>query len=139
MEKFIFVVVVAIFGAYNMIGLTTVYWSRFAAGIEMLGYFDDGNYDPTEKQFSMTIKKLEHERRVPRWWVLCASFVLVIMTSGVLVPITEFSQVLSACLALLGGGLVTNIVLYVAEQVVADSLRKKRVNRYASKLADPQF
>lgn len=138
MEKFL-VVSISIFAMFFLTGITTRQWARFAAGIELLGYFDDVSYDPSEKQFSMVLKRLEHERRVPRWWVLCASFVLVIMTSGVLVPITEFSQVLSACLALLGGGLVTNIVLYVAEQVVADSLRKKRVIRYASKLADPQF
>ncbi len=130
---------VAVFGMYNFIGLMAVYWARFAAGIEMLGYFDDGSYDPSEKQFSMVLKKLEHKRRVPRWWVLGASISLVTMTSGVFVPITELSQVLSACLALLGIGFVINIVLYVAEQVVADSLRKKRVIRYANKLADPQF
>ena len=85
------------------------------------------------------IKKLEHERRVPRWWVLGASISLVTMTSGVFVPISELGQVLNASLALIVGSLVINIVLYIAEQVVVDSLRKKRVDRYASKLADPQF
>ena len=138
MEK-LFIVISTVFVLYNMIGLTTNYWSRFAAGVEVLGYFDDPDYDPSEKQFSAIIKKLEHERRVPRWWVLGASISLVTMTSGVFVPISELGQVLNASLALIVGSLVINIVLYIAEQVVVDSLRKKRVDRYASKLADPQF
>lgn len=138
MEKFA-IVAATVFIMYFLVGYITRQWSRFAAGIEILGYFDDGSYDPSEKQFSMTLKRLEHERRVQKGWVLGASFVLVIMTSGVLVTITELSQVLNACLALLGGGLVVNIVLYVAEQFVADALRKKRVNNYAIKLANPQY
>lgn len=138
MEK-LFIILVTVFGMYSMIGLTTAYWARFAAGIEMLGYFDDESYDPTEKHFSMTLKKLEHERRVPRWWVLGASISLVTMTTGVFVHVNELGQVLNASLALLVGGLIVNIALYIAEQIVVDSLRKKRVGRYASKLADPQF
>lgn len=138
MEK-MFIVLVTIFVLYNLVGLTTVYWSRFAAGIEMLGYFDDGSYDPSEKQFAMTMKKLEHERRVPRWWVLGASISLVTMTSGVLNPATEISQVFEACVVLIMISLVMTFGILVAEQLTTDSLRKKRVDRYASKLADPQF
>ena len=138
MEK-MFIILVTVFVLYNLVGLTTKYWSRFAAGVEMLGYFDDKTYDPTEKHFSMTLKKLEHERRVPRWWVLGASISLVTMTTGVFVQVNELGQVLNASLALLVGGLIVNIALYIAEQIVIDLLRKKRVDRYASKLADPQY
>ena len=138
MEK-LFIVIVAIFGMYNTIGLITVYWSRFAAGIEMLGYFDDGDYDPSEKQFLMEIKKLEHDRRVPRWWVLGASISLVVMTSGVFNPATEIGQVFEACVVLIMTSVVVTFGMLVAEQLTTDSLRKKRVIRYAIKLANPQF
>lgn len=138
MEKFA-IIIVSIFFMYFLVGYVTRQWSRFAAGIEILGYFDDTSYDPSEKQFAMTLKRLEHERRVSKGWVLEISIMLVIMTSGVFVSITELSQIYAACLSLISIGVFTNVVLYIAEQFVADALRKKRVNRYAIKLANPQY
>ena len=138
MEKFA-IISVSIFFMYFLVGFIARQWARFAAGIEILGYFDDGSYDPSEKQFSMTLKRLEHERRVSKGWVLEVSIMLVTMTSGVFVSITELSQVYAACLYVIGIGVFTNVVLYIAEQFVAYALRKKRIDRYASKLADPQY
>lgn len=138
MEKFI-IVIATVFVLYFVVGYITRLWARFAACIEMLGYFDDGSYDPSEKQFLMTIKKLEHERRVPRWWVFGASIVLVTMTSGVFVGVTELRQVFEACVVLLMVCSVAAFGMLVVEQLTTDSLRKKRVGRYASKLANPQF
>lgn len=138
MEKFA-IIAVSVFIMYFLVGYITRQWARFAAGIEILGYFDDGSYDPSEKQFSMTLKRLEHERRVSKGWVLEVSIMLVTMTSGVFISITELSQVYAACLSVIGIGVFTNVVLYIAEQFVADGLRKKRVNRYAIKLANPQY
>jgi hypothetical protein len=138
MEKFA-IVSVSIFVCFFLVGYIARRWARFAAGIEVLSYFDDGSYDPSEIQFHMSLKRLEHERRVSKGWVLGASIMLVTMTSGVFVPITELSQVYAACLSVIGIGVFVNIVLYVSEQFVADALRKKRVNNYASKLANPQY
>ena len=135
MEKFA-IVSVSIFALYFFIGAVTVRWSRFAAGVEVLNYFDDVSYDPSEKSFKITLKRLEHERRVAKGWVLGASLSLVIMTSGVLVPITELSQVIKVCVSLFGGATFVIVVLYVAEQILADVLRKRLVSRYQNKLAE---
>lgn len=135
MEKFI-IVSVSIFTLYFLVGYIARRWARFAAGIEVLSYFDDGSYDPSEIQFHMSLKRLEHERRVSKGWVLGASIVLVTMTSGVFVSITELSQVYAACLSLISIGIFTNVVLYIAEQFVADALRKRLVSRYQNKLAE---
>ena len=138
MEKFL-VVSISIFAMFFLTGITTRQWARFAAVIELLGYFDDVSYDPSEKQFSMVLKRLEHERRVPRWWVLGASISLVVMTSGVFNPATEIGQVFEACVVLIMTSGVVTFGMLVAEQLTTDSLRKKRVIRYAIKLANPQF
>lgn len=138
MEKFA-IIIVSVFVLFFLVGYITRQWARFAAGIEILGYFDDGSYDPSEKQFSMTLKRLEHECRVSKGWVLEVSIMLVTMTSGVFVSTTELSQVYAACLSVIGIGVFTNIILYIAEQFVADALRKQLIGRYAIKLANPQF
>ena len=135
MEK-MFVSIVAIFVMYFFIGYSTILWSRFAAGVEILGYFDDGSYDPSEKQFHTTLKRLEHARRVQKGWVLVASIMLVIMTSGVLVPVTEISQVIGACVMLVIISSVFVFGLLVTEQILADVLRKRLVSRYQNKLAE---
>lgn len=135
MEKFA-IVLFSIFVMYFFIGYSTILWARFAAGVEILGYFDDGSYDPSEKQFSMTLKRLEHERRVQKGWVLVASIMFVVMTSGVLVPITEISQIIGACVMLVIISSVFVFGLLVAEQILADVLRKRLVGRYQNKLAE---
>ena len=135
MEK-MFIITITIIAMFFIIGYITRLWARVAAGVEVLGYFDDGNYDPSEKQFSMVLKRLEQERRVPRWWVLGASMILVTMTSGVFVSSTTLSQVIEACVVLVVGCSVVLFGLLVAEQILADVLRKRLVGRYQNKLAE---
>ena len=135
MEKFI-IVAISIFTLYHMVGKCTVLWARFAAGIEILGYFDDGSYDPSEKAFKIALKRLEHERRVQKGWILGISIMLITMTSGVLVSITELNQVIRACLSLFGVAAFAIVILLVAEQILADVLRKRLVSRYQNKLAE---
>ena len=138
MEKFI-VVVLAIVTMFFLVGYITRKNARLVAGIEILGYFNDPSYDPSEEEFRSTLKRLEEVRLLSNGVVLGLSIMLVIMTSGVLTPVNELPQVLSACLWTIACAVIVLVLLFVGEMDITNQLRKRLIGRYASKLADPQF
>ena len=137
MEKFA-IVCVTIFVMFFLVGFITRKNARLVAGIEMLGYFDDPQYDPSEEMFLSTLKRLEGERLLSNGWVLGVSVALVVMTSGVLTPVNETSQVLSACLWTVASGVTVFVLLFIGELDTLNQLRKRLIGCYAIKLANPQ-
>ncbi len=137
MEK-IAIITATIFVMFFLVGYITRRNARIVAGIEILGYFDDPQYDPSEEVFISTLKRLEEVRMLSNGWVLGLSTMLVVMTSGVLTPINEIPQVLSACLWAVACGVFVLFLLFVTELILTNELRKRLINRYAIKLANPQ-
>ena len=138
MEKFA-IVFVAIFLMFFLVGHIARKNATVVAGVEMLGYFDDPKYDPSEEVFFSTLKRLEEVRLLSNGWVLGVSASLVVMTSGILTPINETPQVMSACLWVLACVNFVLVLLFLIEQILINKLRKKLVGRYAIKLANPQY
>ncbi len=137
MEKFA-IITVTIFVCFFLVGFITRRNARIVAGIEVLGYFDDPQYDPSEEVFLSTIKRLEKVRMLSNGWVLEISIMLVVMTCGVFTPVNETPQVLSACLWTIACAVFVLVLLFVTELILTNELRKRLIGRYAIKLADPQ-
>lgn len=138
MEKFA-IVSVSIFIMFFLVGYIFRKNARVVAGIEVLGYFNDTQYDPSEEQFLSTLKGLEEVRKLSNGCVLGISVMLVMMTSGVLTPVNEIAQVLSACLWTIACVVFVLVLLFVTELILTNELRKKLIDRYAIKLANPQY
>lgn len=138
MEKFI-IVFVAIFFTFFLVGHITRKNATVVAGVEMLGRFDDPKYDPSEKIFLRELKRLESIHYKSNGWVLFVSMLTVLLISGVMVPANDVDQVLSACAWLIASCGAMLLIMVIAEAVVTNQLRKKLINRYAIKLANPQY
>ena len=137
MEK-LAIVSISIFVCFFLVGYITRRNARLVAGIELLGYFDNPEYDPSEEQFLSTLKGLEEVRKLSNGWVMGISVMLVMITSGVLTPMNETAQVLSACLWTIACAVFVLVLLFVTELILTNELRKKLIDRYAIKLANPQ-